>query len=77
MPQPENTDEIAAVADATNYPMLGAIAVAALGFSPPDSKVLALRGGGISNEALYNGLVGLNAMVGAQGWLAPKSTMEL
>ena len=66
-----------AVADATNYPMLGAIAVAAQGFSPPDSKVLALRGGGISNEALYNGLVGLNAMVGAQGWLAPKSTMEL
>ena len=57
------------VADATNYPLLAAIAVAALGFSPPDSKVLALRGGGISNEALYNGLVGLNAMVGAQaGW---------
>jgi len=38
---------------------------------------MALRGGGgVTSEKLIYGMAGLYAVVGAQGWLAPKSTME-
>jgi hypothetical protein len=49
--------------------------VAALGFSSPDSKLLALRGG-VKTDTLLSSFEVLNILVGMQGWLAPKSTME-
>jgi hypothetical protein len=55
-------------------------ALSALGFSSPDSKVgpaLKLRGGGVSTDALYKSTAYLNALVGLQGFLAPKSTIEM
>jgi len=43
----------------------------------PDIKLLALRGGGISTDALYNTVIGITGVTGIQGWLAPKKTMEM
>jgi hypothetical protein len=67
--------------------MLAPLLALSLGFSSPqsklpapalpDSKLLALRGGGISTDALYNTVIGITAAVGFQGWLAPKKTMEM
>ena len=67
-------------------PMLALLALSA-GFSAPhstsklpalsNSKLLALRGGGISTEALYNTVIGINGVTAFQGWLAPKKTMEM
>jgi hypothetical protein len=66
--------------------MLALLALSA-GFSGPhstsklpalsNSKLLALRGGGISTEALYNTVIGINGVTAFQGWLAPKKTMEM
>ena len=64
--------------------MLALLALSA-GFTAPqselpalsNSKLLALRGGGISTEALYNTVIGINGITAFQGWLAPKKTMEM
>jgi hypothetical protein len=61
------------------------LALSAVGFTVPNSagqaarpdKLLALRGGGVSTDVLYNTIIGLNVMVGLQGWLTPKTTMEM
>lgn len=64
--------------------MIAAIfAASALGFAAPKSnvpakpKLLALRGGGISTDVLLNSQVGLIALTGLQGWLAPVSTLKM
>jgi hypothetical protein len=67
--------------------MLAPLVALAVGFSAPqsklpapalaDSKLLALRGGGISTDALYNTVIGITGAVGFQGWLAPKKTIEM
>ena len=66
--------------------MLAPLVAIAVGFSAPqsklsapalaDSKLLALRGGGVSTDALYNTVIGITGVTGIQGWLAPKKTME-
>jgi hypothetical protein len=55
--------------------MLAIIALSA-GFTAPNSKLLALRGGGVSTDALSKTWVALNTVAGLQGWVAPKSTAE-
>jgi hypothetical protein len=50
------------------------VALSALGFTA-EPKLLALRGGGVSTDVLYNSFEALNILVGMQGWLAPKCTM--
>ena len=55
--------------------MLSIIAFTA-GFSAPNSKLLALRGGGVSTDALTTTWAALNTVSGLQGWVAPKSTAE-
>ena len=45
--------------------------------APPRSKVLALRGGGVSNDRLLNTMAGLLIVPGLQGWYAPKKTAEM
>lgn len=52
------------------------ITLSVLGFSAPESKLLALRGG-VSTDVLYNSMAALNLGVGIQGWLSPKATMEM
>jgi hypothetical protein len=54
--------------------MLSIISLSA-GFSGPNSKLLALRGG-ISTDALSNTWIALGTVTGLQGWVAPKSTAE-
>lgn len=64
-----------------------ALALTALSFSAPESKAVptlakpklfALRGGGVvSTDLLYNSQIGLLALTGLQGWLAPVSTLEM
>jgi hypothetical protein len=62
--------------------MIG-LALTALAFSGPQSKgpalakSLALRGGGVSTDVLYNSQLGLTLLTGLQGWLAPVSTLEM
>jgi hypothetical protein len=41
------------------------------------SNLLSLRGGGVSNDQLVDAMAGLYIVVGLQGWLAPKKTMEM
>jgi hypothetical protein len=55
---------------------LSALALSAAGFATPNSRVLALRGGGISNDQLSSGLAGLYLATGLSGWIGPKKTME-
>lgn len=65
--------------------MLALAALSAVGFSAtqsklpalPNSKLLALRGGSISTDALYDAVIGINGIVAFQGWLAPKKTIEM
>ena len=40
-----------------------------------DSKLLALRGGGVTNDQLINLMGGLAIVQGMAGWIAPKKTM--
>jgi hypothetical protein len=51
------------------------VAISALGFTA-EPKLLALRGGGVSTDVLFNSFEALNILVGMQGWLTPKCTME-
>lgn len=45
-------------------------------FLVPESKLLALRGGGVvSNDVLIKSLASLFIVTGLQGWVAPKATM--
>lgn len=54
------------------------ITASAAGFSPVDSKVLALRGGGgVNNDQLSNTLAGINIATGIQGWVMPEKTMAM
>jgi hypothetical protein len=51
------------------------ISALALGFHAPDSKLLALRGGAVSTEALSTTLSGLNIVTGTFGFVAPKTNL--
>lgn len=59
------------------------VAASALGFSAPKTslpakpKLLALRGGSVSTDVLFNSQAALIGLTGLQGWLAPVSTLQM